>query len=89
MCVGAGGVQALHFYKNKKLRVKNLKIEDAPQIQVSFQSSENVIVSNLKVTAPESSPNTDGIHVTRTKDIILSNIDIGTGIYYYIKSEDD
>ncbi|KAM7505483.1 hypothetical protein LguiB_004387 [Lonicera macranthoides] len=75
----ANAPTALHFYKNKKLSVKNLKIEDAPQIQVSFQSSENVIASNLKVTAPESSPNTDGIHVTHTKDINLSNIDIGTG----------
>lgn len=50
-------------------------------MQVSFQDSENVKVSGLTVTAPGDSPNTDGIHVTNTQNIQISNSVIGTGIF--------
>ncbi|KAK9921886.1 hypothetical protein M0R45_030380 [Rubus argutus] len=60
---------ALTFYKCKDLIVKNLKIQDAQQIHVSFQKCKNVQASNLSITAPEKSPNTDGIHVTNTQNI--------------------
>lgn len=39
----------------------------------------NVEASNLVVNAPEKSPNTDGIHVTRTENIQISHCNIGTG----------
>lgn len=47
---------------------------------VSFERSQNVIASGLTVTAPEDSPNTDGVHITRTQNIQISNTVIGTGI---------
>ena len=40
----------------------------------------NVRVSGLTVTAPADSPNTDGIHVTDTKNIQISSSVIGTGM---------
>jgi len=49
-------------------------------MHVSFEESENVIVSGLTVTAPEDSPNTDGIHITNTQNIQILNTVIGTGI---------
>ncbi|XAR69456.1 Polygalacturonase [Bertholletia excelsa] len=70
---------ALTFYKCKGITVKNLKIQNAQQIHISFENSANVQVSNLAVTAPESSPNTDGIHVTNTQNIQISSCTIGTG----------
>uniref|UniRef100_A0A2N9IYY6 endo-polygalacturonase n=1 Tax=Fagus sylvatica TaxID=28930 RepID=A0A2N9IYY6_FAGSY len=70
---------ALTFYKCKNLVVKNLKIQDAQQIHVSFEKCMNVQASFLTVTAPEDSPNTDGIHVSDTKGIQISNCIIGTG----------
>jgi polygalacturonase len=73
--------QALTFYKCKNLVVKNLKIQDAQQIHVSFEKCMNVQASFLTVTAPEDSPNTDGIHVSDTKGIQISNCIIGTGVY--------
>lgn len=72
-------LQALTFYKCKNLITKNLKIQDAQQIHVSYENCENVVASNLMVTAPAKSPNTDGIHVTGTKNIQISNSVIGTG----------
>ncbi|BAT85270.1 hypothetical protein LR48_Vigan03g216700 [Vigna angularis] len=70
---------ALTFDSCEDLTVENLNIENAQQIHVSFQDSENVKVSGLNVNAPEDSPNTDGIHVTKTKNIQISDSVIGTG----------
>ncbi|KAJ4706421.1 Polygalacturonase [Melia azedarach] len=70
---------ALTFYKSKNLVVNNLNIEDAQQMHVSFQKCKNVLASNLVVTSPEHSPNTDGIHVTDTQNIRITSSTIGTG----------
>lgn len=35
--------------------------------------------SNIKVSAPENSPNTDGIHIERSSNVYLSRLVIGTG----------
>ncbi|KAL5556207.1 hypothetical protein UlMin_038443 [Ulmus minor] len=70
---------AITFYNCKNLIVKNLNIKDAQQIQMQFEKCVNVQASGLTVTAPETSPNTDGIHVTNTQNIRISNSVIGTG----------
>ncbi|KAI3446469.1 hypothetical protein Pfo_003134 [Paulownia fortunei] len=70
---------ALTFYKCTNLVVKNLKIQNAQQIHVSFEKCTNVQASKLVVNAPEKSPNTDGIHVTGTQNIQISSCTIGTG----------
>ncbi|XWS43145.1 hypothetical protein CRYUN_Cryun16bG0077500 [Craigia yunnanensis] len=71
--------QALTFYNSKNLIVQNLNIQDAQQIHVSFEKCTNVQASNLTVTAPEKSPNTDGIHITHTQNIQITDSVIGTG----------
>ncbi|XP_058075590.1 polygalacturonase-like [Magnolia sinica] len=70
---------ALTFYSCKNLILNDLKIKDSQQIQVSFESCVNVLASNLMVTAPETSPNTDGIHITNTQNIQIMNSVIRTG----------
>ncbi|KAG5402370.1 hypothetical protein BRARA_D02544 [Brassica rapa] len=70
---------ALTFYNSKNLRVNNLRVKDAQQIQISIEKCSNVQVSNVEVTAPADSPNTDGIHITNTQNIQVSNSIIGTG----------
>ncbi|XP_027367339.1 polygalacturonase [Abrus precatorius] len=70
---------ALTFYKCSNLVIEDLTIKNGQQIHVTFEDSENVKVSGLTVTAPEDSPNTDGIHVTNTQNIQISSSVIGTG----------
>ncbi|XVE61146.1 hypothetical protein DITRI_Ditri06bG0016600 [Diplodiscus trichospermus] len=70
---------ALTFYKSKNLIVRNLNIQDAQQIHVSFDTCTNVQASGLTVRAPEKSPNTDGIHITNTQNIQITKSVIGTG----------
>ncbi|WZZ55800.1 hypothetical protein YC2023_055907 [Brassica napus] len=71
--------KALTFYNSKNLRVNNLRVKDAQQIQISIEKCSNVQVSNVEVTAPADSPNTDGIHITNTQNIQVSKSIIGTG----------
>ncbi|KAL8467513.1 hypothetical protein ACS0TY_030949 [Phlomoides rotata] len=70
---------ALTFYKCTDLVVKNLKIQNAQQIHLSFEQCKNVDASKIVVNAPEESPNTDGIHVTATQNIQISSCTIATG----------
>ncbi|KAL8236640.1 hypothetical protein R6Q59_017721 [Mikania micrantha] len=70
---------ALTLYKCTSLTMNNLKIQNAQQMHLSFNHCENVQASKIQVTAPEDSPNTDGIHVTHTQNITISDSVIGTG----------
>lgn len=70
---------ALTFYQVNNLTVKDLNIQNAQQIQVSFERCEAVEASNLTVTAPGDSPNTDGVHITHTENMQLSDSVIQTG----------
>nr|KYP32442.1 Polygalacturonase [Cajanus cajan] len=70
---------AVQFLGCNNLSVTNLKFKNAQQMHVRFQRCHNVTASYLSVTAPEHSPNTDGIHVTETQNIVITNSVIGTG----------
>ncbi|XP_016506354.2 polygalacturonase-2-like [Nicotiana tabacum] len=70
---------ALTFYNCNNLKLRDLKIEDAQQMHVSFERCSRVEVTKLFVSAPENSPNTDGIHITNTQYITISGCTIGTG----------
>ncbi|KAJ8640909.1 hypothetical protein MRB53_017603 [Persea americana] len=70
---------ALSFYSCRHLVLKNLRIKDSQQMHVSIEACVNVVASHLIVTAPETSPNTDGIHVASTRDMQIMNCMIGTG----------
>ncbi|KAH0753440.1 hypothetical protein KY285_006588 [Solanum tuberosum] len=70
---------ALTFNNCNNLKVKNLKSKDAQQIHIEFESCTNVVASNLMITASKKSPNTDGVHVTNSQNIQISDTTIGTG----------
>ncbi|XP_034918387.2 polygalacturonase isoform X1 [Populus alba] len=70
---------AVTFFECQNLIVKDLKIQNSQQMHVSFKKSNHVLVSNLTVTSPEESPNTDGIHITKTQNIQITDSVIGTG----------
>ncbi|PIN27166.1 Polygalacturonase [Handroanthus impetiginosus] len=78
-CQSQSAPTALTFNNCTNLRVSNLKVLNAQQMQVSFQDCNDVTASGLSVIAPESSPNTDGIHVTRTTNINILDSEIRTG----------
>ncbi|KAF0907091.1 hypothetical protein E2562_014692 [Oryza meyeriana var. granulata] len=70
---------ALTFYTCKNLKVENLKVVNSQQIKISVEDCTNVKMSRLSITAPETSPNTDGIHITRSRDVQMTDCTIKTG----------
>lgn len=75
------------FSACEDLRVENLRVKDSQQIHFLIEKSRNVQVSDMTIRAPEKSPNTDGIHVTRSRDVNIRNCDIRTGITITLHSE--
>ncbi|KAL0769772.1 hypothetical protein Bca101_034922 [Brassica carinata] len=75
--------QALTFYSSKNLRVNNLRVRNAQQIQISIEKCSNVQVSNVEVTAPADSPNTDGddcISIeTGSQNVNINDLTCGPG----------
>jgi len=54
---------------------------NSQQIHMSVEDCTNVLLARLSITAPGTSPNTDGIHITRSKDVRVTNCKIQTGKY--------
>ncbi|GLT62293.1 hypothetical protein SLA2020_349410 [Shorea laevis] len=70
---------AMTFSDCSNLLVSSLWFQNAQQMHLVFDKCFNVKALNLQVTAPGDSPNTDGIHVTKTKNIKIQNSVIRTG----------
>ncbi|TVU44484.1 hypothetical protein EJB05_03927, partial [Eragrostis curvula] len=75
---------ALSFHYCTNLRVQDLKIVNSQQIHMSVEDCTNVQLTRLSITAPGTSPNTDGIHITRSKDVQVTHCKIKTEYYYVI-----
>lgn len=71
--------QAVTFVECNNLRVSNIRLENAQQMHLTFQDCQNVKALNLMVTSPGDSPNTDGIHVTGTRNILIQDSIVRTG----------
>ena len=59
--------------------MKNLDFKDSPEMHVTFELCKDVDVSNLDISASENSPNTDGVHVSGSTNVRVSNSVIRTG----------
>ncbi|XP_031500612.1 probable polygalacturonase At1g80170 [Nymphaea colorata] len=59
--------------------VRSLNLKDSQQIHFTVSRSQVVRVSELNVQAPHNSPNTDGIHISDSTNIVIQNSKIGTG----------
>ncbi|EPS71289.1 hypothetical protein M569_03472 [Genlisea aurea] len=59
--------------------LNNLHFVNSMGFHTKVTDSQNVVVERLTITAPGDSPNTDGIHLSKAKNITVSNLVIGTG----------
>jgi polygalacturonase len=74
-------LQALYFRRCAHLVVAGLEVRDSMQMHIAIAYSWNVLMSKLFITAPGWSPNTDGIHVSNSKEVSISDCSISTGIW--------
>ena len=56
-----------------------LNVRNAQHMHVMFEQSVNVQSYNIMLTAPEKSPNTDGIHVIGSQNVQIFSSVIRTG----------
>ncbi|KAI3687726.1 hypothetical protein L1987_81428 [Smallanthus sonchifolius] len=70
---------ALHFYKCPGLRLKDTTHINSPFLHISIVNCEDVDIGNLQITAPEHSPNTDGIDISASSHIHIHDSNIQTG----------
>ncbi|KAG2708211.1 hypothetical protein I3760_05G182100 [Carya illinoinensis] len=72
-------IKALRFYSSYDVNVRDIKIIDSPQCHLKFDSSGGVKISNITISSPADSPNTDGIHLQNTQDVQIQHSNIGCG----------
>lgn len=60
-------------------RINNLKFVNSMGVHLKITDSKDVEVSKLTITAPDESPNTDGIVISSSSNVRVSNTIIGTG----------
>ena len=61
--------------------LKSLRFRNSAQTHVLVMGSQNVYIDDIKITSPEASPNTDGIHITSSTAVSINHSDIATGIF--------
>ncbi|XP_058746865.1 probable polygalacturonase At3g15720 [Vicia villosa] len=68
-----------HFHKCDKLNVSNLAISNSPRSHVSVNECNGATISKISIDAPDSSPNTDGIDVSDSINILIQDSNIKSG----------
>uniref|UniRef100_A0A0A9EY08 Polygalacturonase n=1 Tax=Arundo donax TaxID=35708 RepID=A0A0A9EY08_ARUDO len=70
---------ALRFFMSNNVTVQGLKVQNSPEFHFRFDSCRGVLVSGLSISSPANSPNTDGIHVENTQDVLIANTAVSNG----------
>ena len=59
--------------------VKDITSLDSKNYHINLLGCKNLTIDHVTITAPENSPNTDGIHVSSSEQINILNTNIATG----------
>ncbi|CAN6467216.1 unnamed protein product [Victoria cruziana] len=70
---------ALRFYGSYDVSVSGITIQNSPQCHLKFDSCTGVTVTNISISSPATSPNTDGIHLQNSKDVLLHHSKLASG----------
>ncbi|CAL5419677.1 unnamed protein product [Camellia sinensis] len=70
---------ALTFNRCNNLQLSGLRHVDSANNHISITNCAVVTISNIHITAPETSPNTDGIDISNSNRIVIHDSYIGTG----------
>ncbi|CAN8235738.1 unnamed protein product [Cochlearia groenlandica] len=76
-CIGAP--TAVTIDSSSSVYVRGLTIRNSQQMHLSISRSSIVRISRVMVTSPGDSPNTDGIHITASTNVVVQDCKISTG----------
>ncbi|CAK9325049.1 unnamed protein product [Citrullus colocynthis] len=69
----------LYFHNCNGLLVKEMKYVNSGMNHISVNECNDVIIANIYISAPDESPNTDGIDVSKSKNVLIVDSVIATG----------
>ncbi|MBU9808361.1 glycoside hydrolase [Rahnella sp. SL6] len=59
--------------------VSNVAIKNSPMWNLVIRNSKNIRVSDSTINNPANSPNTDGVDIVSSQNVVLKKLDISTG----------
>ncbi|XP_047962057.1 polygalacturonase At1g48100-like [Salvia hispanica] len=62
---------ALRFYGSTDVTVTGITIQNSPQTHLKFDNCIGVQVFGISISSPGNSPNTDGIHLQNSQDVVI------------------
>ncbi|MED6150757.1 hypothetical protein PIB30_075601 [Stylosanthes scabra] len=74
-----GAPTALTIDSSSGIKVKGLTIQHSQQIHFTISRCNSVRIYGVKVSSPDDSPNTDGIHISESTNVIIQDSKIGAG----------
>lgn len=60
-------------------KLQNVNVINSPMWNVVFRDSQNIVMSHSSVTNPPDSPNTDGVDVVSSQNVLLRDLTLSTG----------
>ncbi|XP_004509758.1 polygalacturonase At1g48100-like [Cicer arietinum] len=70
---------ALRFYGSINPTVTGITIQNSPQCHLKFDNCNGVLVHDVNISSPGDSPNTDGIHLQNSKDVLIYKSTLACG----------
>ncbi len=61
------------------VKIRDVTVRDTPMFLMGIMDCDNVVVDGVTLTAPELSPNTDGLQIIDSNDVRISNCLISVG----------
>lgn len=61
------------------MTVTGITIQNSPQCHLKFDNCDGVLVHDMSVSSPGDSPNTDGIHLQNSKDVLIHSSTLACG----------
>ncbi|KAF5740390.1 Polygalacturonase [Tripterygium wilfordii] len=71
--------KALRFYGSNDVTVTGITLQNSPQTHLKFDDCTGVKVYSTSVSSPPDSPNTDGIHLQNSKDVLIYSTNLACG----------
>jgi polygalacturonase len=73
----------VEFYNSKRIRIEGVLLTNSPMWDLGLRYDTDVVVDGLRVfnnaNDPTGAPNTDGIDLVGSNDVVLTRLDIDTG----------
>ncbi|KAI3459861.1 hypothetical protein Pfo_016524 [Paulownia fortunei] len=73
------GATSLAFYNSNNIMINGLASLNSQMFHILIDGCHNAKLTNMKISAPGNSPNTDGIHVKQSSGVTIMDSHIGTG----------